>query len=448
MPNIYVRSSDGLDADNGSTWALAKATLAGGIAAAVAGDTLFVSKNFSVSSAAATTYAFVGGPSNPFKVISVEDAGDPEPPTALASGASVDTGAGAYTLTINGSCYFSNMRFRAGVAGNSSSASLRLNLTDNDTQTYDNCTLTLSTTGNSTMDFGASSANTECTTTLRNTSLGFAAVGQRVRCFQKLRWEGGGIAAGSSAITGLFGNASVSGGVDVVVSGVDLSLGAAAMDLIATSMTQYGQILFRNIKLPASWTGKLLAGAPTTPGFRAVMHNATSGATVYPMWEEDYAGKTVHESVVKKTAGANDGADYSWKVTTNATSSYPVVPHRTPELPALWVATVGTPITIEVDIVRDSATALTNGEIALEIQYPGDAGAITTQVSSAKATVLATAANLDASAATWTTTGLTTPNKQKLAVTVTLARAGFIQGAVLVYKPSTTVYIDPKITVS
>jgi hypothetical protein len=34
----YVRSTDGSDADNGSTWALANATLAGAMTDAAAGD--------------------------------------------------------------------------------------------------------------------------------------------------------------------------------------------------------------------------------------------------------------------------------------------------------------------------------------------------------------------------------------------------------------------------
>ena len=37
MAVLYVRSTDGDDADNGSTWALAKATLAGAFAAAAEG---------------------------------------------------------------------------------------------------------------------------------------------------------------------------------------------------------------------------------------------------------------------------------------------------------------------------------------------------------------------------------------------------------------------------
>ncbi len=219
------------------------------------------------------------------------------------------------------------------------------------------------------------------------------------------------------------------------------------MNLIETGFIQYGSITFRNIKLPANWTGKLLGGAPANVSFRAIMHNATSGTTVYPMWEEDYAGKAVHESVVVKSGGANNGAPFSWKVTTSATASYPAVPFRSPEIPALWNTVVGSPVTVSIDIVRDSATDLTDGEIWLAVQYGAETGAMTTFISSAKVSVLAAAVAVPVSTETWTTTGLATPRKQRLSVTFTPARAGFIQGWVATAKPSTTLFIDPKFVV-
>ncbi len=45
MANIYVRSTDGNDADSGATWALAKATLGGALAIATSADTIWVSQN-------------------------------------------------------------------------------------------------------------------------------------------------------------------------------------------------------------------------------------------------------------------------------------------------------------------------------------------------------------------------------------------------------------------
>jgi hypothetical protein len=73
---------------------------------------------------------------------------------------------------------------------------------------------------------------------------------------------------------------------------------------------------------------------------------------------------------------------------------------------------------------------------------------MTTFINSAKVSVLATAANVPTSTETWVTTGMATPRKQRASVTFTPARAGYIQGAVRVAKPSTVVVIDPKFVVS
>ena len=58
MATIYVRSTDGNNADNGSTWALAKATIAGAAAIDAAGDTVFVSDAHAESTAGAVTLTF------------------------------------------------------------------------------------------------------------------------------------------------------------------------------------------------------------------------------------------------------------------------------------------------------------------------------------------------------------------------------------------------------
>jgi hypothetical protein len=69
-------------------------------------------------------------------------------------------------------------------------------------------------------------------------------------------------------------------------------------------------------------------------------------------------------------------------------------------------------------------------------------------VSDAKTNYLATAADQTDSSESWTTTGLTTPVKQKLAVTFTPQEKGVIMWRVVLSKPSVTVYVDSKAVVS
>lgn len=440
MTTFYVRQSDGADADDGLTWANAKATLAGALSAAAAGDIIYVDKVTANTVATTTTHTIAGTAANPIKIVSVNSTGNPQPPTASESGASSET-SGTSSFTISGSSYFSGMTFRAG-QGTANNVSFTLDNTDGHIQKYENCTLHLaSTNATAALLVGVSSTSVEGQVEFKNTKVIFGAAGQTMRVYVKFRWDGGELASGTAAVTTLISNGSM--GIDAVISGVDLSRGASTMNLIGTNFGQHGKVIFRNCKLPASWTGKLIATSPLA-GSRVTMHNCSSGSTMYPMWEETIAGKLVHEATVVKTGGANDGAAYSWKITSTTSASYPVVPFTTSELPAKWISTVGSQVTVSVDVLADNAVGLTNEEIWLEVQYPGSTDAKTDFVSSAKASFTTAAATVPSSTATWTTTGVTNPQKQKLTVTFTPQRAGFIHGKVCVAKPSATVYVDPK----
>ena len=58
------------------------------------------------------------------------------------------------------------------------------------------------------------------------------------------------------------------------------------------------------------------------------------------------------------------------------------------------------------------------------------------------------AGNQTTSTETWTTTGLTTPVKQQLSVTIIPAEKGPIYCKVHLAKASTTVYVCPKVVIS
>ena len=73
---------------------------------------------------------------------------------------------------------------------------------------------------------------------------------------------------------------------------------------------------------------------------------------------------------------------------------------------------------------------------------------ISTFANDAKADTLATAAKQTTSSVTWTTTGLTTPVKQKLSKAVTISEKGLVRISIKLAKASTTMYVCPKIAVS
>ena len=85
----------------------------------------------------------------------------------------------------------------------------------------------------------------------------------------------------------------------------------------------------------------------------------------------------------------------------------------------------------------------------MEVQYLGTSGTpLALFVDDAAADYITATADQADSSASWTTTGMTNPNTQKLNVTFTPQEKGFIHAVVRLAVASKTVYVDPKITVS
>lgn len=451
MANIFVRSTDGNDADNGSTWALAKATLGGAAAIDAAGDTIFVSDNHAESiSGAGILLSLAGTKASPTRLLCVDDAGDPSSPTTLAATATAvcDNGGGPADIQITGDVYVYGISFRSGLNFNTNIYQGSNGGDGGHRQVYERCQFRQASGGFGTIFLSPGNAEAD-DYVWKNCDVSFSGASCVISVQSgRLRWEGGSVLAGSSAAqTSLFRqDAAVRGGF-VLVSGVDLSnLPAAA------ALTTFGgsasQIVFRNCKLPASWSGGLVSGTLGV-GNRAELYNCDSGSTNYVLWVEDYAGSVKHETTLVRTGGTSDGTTaLSWKMAGSANAKFPLTPLRSPEI-ARWNDTVGVPLTVTVDVLHDSVTNLKDDEVWIEVQYLGTSGVpLSSFTSDAKASVLATAADQTASSSAWTTTGTTNPNKQKLSVTFTPQKKGQIRAVVHLAKASYTVYVDPVIQVS
>jgi hypothetical protein len=111
-------------------------------------------------------------------------------------------------------------------------------------------------------------------------------------------------------------------------------------------------------------------------------------------------------------------------------------------------------VTLTVEIVHDSqgagtGSAFQNDELALEVWYAGTSGYPQyVKSTSAKSNLVGTASDYTSSSETWTTTGLTTPIKQKLSVTFTPQEAGEIIWKIVGFKASKTFYYCPDATKS
>lgn len=450
MTNRYVRSSDGNNADDGSTWALAKATAVGVAAIDAAGDDLFFSSTHSESTAADVAIALAGTAGNPSRVLSVNDSA--EPPTTPTAGASIAT-TGANHLSVTGSAYLYGLTLSAG--SGAVNAELKLNdvTSGNNRQIYESCTFRQAATGSSAnfvVGAAASSNNDPNWTKWISCTARFAraAGGILAQCGHFI-WEGGGIESGGTALTAALFQAPVSGRPSIVtLIGVDLSNLGSACSIFTASAAGLQLCTMMDCKLPASWTGGLVTGTKKAQG-RYSMYNCDNADTNYRLWIEDYAGTIRDETTVVKSGGASDGTtSLAWKLTTDGNANEAVSPLVTDPIP-VWIDSTGASKTVEVDFIHDSVTNLQNDEVWMEVEYLGTSGyPLSSKATCKRATALTSPADHTASSATWTTTGLTNPNEQKLSVSFTPQEKGVAFIRIFLAKPSQTIYVDPKPTVS
>jgi len=452
MADLYVRSTDGNNADDGSTWALAEADLH--TTAWAAGSRIFVSDAHAQTTAGTISIASGGTQASPTQIICVDDAA--EPPAALATTATVTiTGATSNQISVTGSCYLYGLSLIASTTGSTAGLSLG---TQGSLQVYENCVLNTNTAHSSgRLNIGGATANTlvsvifkNCTATFSHVTQGFA-----FGCTNFVM-EGGSISG--SAITGVIKQIGGSGRGSVLnFSGVDLSAGATALALVAPS-TVSATIVFRNCKLPASWSGTLFSTAPG-PGVRAEMHNCDDGDTNYRLWVEDYAGSIKQESTIGLTggalggqvSGATDLTVFSWKMTSSADAEFPLNVLESPEIVQYNSAT-GSSKTVTVEFLIDSATTLYKEDVWLEVMYLGTSAVPLGAWDSDSKLGL-----LDARATTECATGVGTATwageagtakSYKLVSTITPQEKGYIHARVVLAKASTTIYVDPKLTVA
>jgi hypothetical protein len=131
----YVRSTDGDNADDGSTWALADATLVAGATAGGAGSRVFVSDNHAESQASAMSIVMAGTLASPQLIICADDAA--EPPTAVANTATVTT-TGANAISIGGVGFVHGITFNVGTGGTAANLNF-LNATNGGFQCFTDC---------------------------------------------------------------------------------------------------------------------------------------------------------------------------------------------------------------------------------------------------------------------------------------------------------------------
>jgi hypothetical protein len=444
MADRYVKNT-GSNTSPYDTWAKAATTLATAVTGSAAGDNIYVSSAHSASGLASQTLTFPGTASNPLKVISVNDSA--APPTTTASG-----GAEALTASANWLIgpfgYVDGMAFSAGTGTNSTGSITLASGSGAQASEFRGCTFTLNNTGSASRvffqsaNFSAASrvSATDCTFVLGNQATHGIGIGGRVTI------SGGSVSGPTSYTTGVFQTSASGRNTYAEIDGMDLS-GVGAESNLVSSSTASMITRLSNCKLPSGWTGSLFSGTRFS-GQRVSIYNCDNADTNYRLWIEDYAGSIRDETTIVRSGGASDGTTpIAWRMASNADANSLNVPLRADPI-VVWNETIGSPVTVTVEVLTDGVT-LTDNDCWLNVDYLGTNGfPLGLTASNKVATILAAPTNHASSSATWTTTGISSPVKQKLSVTFTPQEVGFLSIAVRLGKPSTTVYVCPKAEVS
>lgn len=444
MTDWYLRSTTGNNANSGADWANAKATLAGFVVSVAAGDTIYVSQAHAETTAASQSAAYTTTAGTPIRILCVNDGATP--PVALAlTGALTVTGAStAWTLT--GSLYFYGLTFTSATSGNAA-----INM-GGSWSISENCKFRtgVGSTGGRIFPIGSGGTNGVCDWI--NCTVKFVNAAQNILVQNDyFHWNGGGIEAGSTSPTALFvysNSGAGNGGMKLLIENCDFTNGSSTMNMITGPLPACLSAVFRNCLLPSSWTGTWVTAFATNQMGRVEIYNChdTASYVSYKLKIIDGCGNIDQETTIVRSAGASDGfTTISWKMVTGTQVGYPNAALYSPEI-LFQNGVAGSSITLTVDIVHDSVTALTDAEVWVEAIYPASSTApFDTLTSDKTADVLTTTASQTTSTATWTTTGLSNPNKQKLEVTFTPQAIGPIKLRVALAKVSKTIYVDPMI---
>lgn len=441
---VYVRLTDGADPDSkatgyvaargddtdGSTWAKAYQSIADAdLLGAAAGTEIWLADDHKQSLPNGVTWDYAKGTwANPVKIISVDRSDDSY---SIAASAQLGDGTAGTDFQVSGNVnwYGVYIDAPANVSINAATGPEREILEDCTVKFTDFCHL------------GGQYAATElrnCTIDAQTSSvyLGIGTRGATVTC------RGCTISASTSGFELTVGT---TGGL-YFFEDCDIS----TINYLATSAGQHTTVILNRCVLKSGW--KIVPSGAIGVAQRVKLWNCGVGAITVPpigiYQDHQYTGIVSGSDSRYRTGGASDGeTPYSWSMVTNANALEQFVPLESHPI-TRWVAG-GSEITITVYVA--SGVTLQDDEFWIELHGP-DNTANPSQTclgyyASSRCAIRGTPANLTTdSGSTWNGSGVTT--KQQVSLTYTPTEAGPISVVCFLAKPSTTVYVDPKIEVT
>lgn len=441
MANYYVYSGASGTGD-GSSWTNAFVSLsAAGVAGTiVAGDFVWVAHDHNSALTSFTSWTIPGNALNPVYIICANRAGSVPPVSADLRTTAQEKTINNVGMVMSGYAYFYGITFSVGSGTNSSSFQFAGGT--NNGAVFENCTITYGCTGTGgTTAFagGNSTGPTSGIIKFINTNFVFASTGQKIsttHC-QELYFQGGGITGSISPnnfMTGWGGQWNV-----VTFKDFDFSLmTSSAGSILPLQNSVRGRMYMERCKLDAN------TNITVTQNSNDIVVEAiccdSSSITRSERWTG--AGKLTTDTVVVLSGGASDGVNsFSHKITTNANTSVYNTFESFP-MSEFYAGATGSPISQTYELLTDNVT-LTNKDAYIDLEYLGASGSPLGSIVSNKADILSAGANLTSSSVTWTTTGLTTPVKQKIVATFTPNKIGVYTATLKVSKPSTTLWLSP-----
>lgn len=454
MADYFVKAS-GSDANNGLSWATAKATLhtatTGALAVATAsGDRIFVKYDDAFILTANTTFTAASN----IAVIAVSSTdyttGTNWTP-AVMDGTTGYIGhtSTSWGITTTGAfkVYWYGLCFR--ISGTGSSQHSLAN-TDGAHHEYDTCYFWQgSNNGSLAILLGSNGTGANVYIKAKGCTFRFGATGQKFTS-QSATFdiEGGGIHASSSAITTVITLAAAGHPATSSISDFDMSSISSTATILGNCSNGTSRLTLYNCKLSTTWSGAWLATQTNLnkSGGAVTAFNCSTGDTHYEFAYADSFGVLTAVTTPYFDTGAKyDGTNaVCWKIVTTANCSY-YTPFVSPWIEKYHSGTSA--ITPYLEILRnDSTTAFNNDEVWGEFSVQATSGSVLPVFKNDRKALEASAASQanGAGLASWTgESGIAWSGKLDSGTSATPAEIGMLRARVCVGVTSTTVYVDP-----
>lgn len=359
--------------------------------ALAAGDRLFVSSAHADAISALVSIKLIGQDSAPNQVFCVSDAA--APPTALATGA-VIAPTGTFTLQLNDAgkfVYWYGMSFKSGSTGGSISLLEEF--------VGENCNFELRGAAASTNIYIGNGAR------LVNPIIKFSAASQYLNLNSQLYIQGGSL--DGVGVTPTYLIKPYSERVLATFTDFDMSAMGAAMILVDAAATAYaGDIKFIRCRLPNGWTGRPLENEfASAREFRVSLYDCDYGDSQFRVFIDTNQG-AIQSDVELVPTGVEgikrNGADvpFSLRFENCPAGLFPMIRLRGDPI-VLINETVGSALTVSLEIIHNVSSPLTDKQVGLEVSYSGNIGSPLGVFARTEANPFASATNWAASTKAW-----------------------------------------------